>query len=89
MNILSYNPSHDGAIAYLKDAHLLISIEAEKNSNFRHSPISVHDLFDALGEIEEMPDVLCTGGWWPRDHYEYLHTVRMFSTGACRRATSS
>ena len=67
MNILSYNPSHDGAIAYLKDAHLLVSIEAEKNSNYRHSPISSHDVFDVLGELAEMPDVLCTGGWWPRE----------------------
>ena len=73
MNILSYNPGHDGAVAYLKDAHLLFSIEAEKNSNWRHSPISSRDVFDALGELDEIPDVICTGGWWPRDHYEYLH----------------
>ena len=63
MNILSYNPGHDGAIAYLKDGHLLFSIEAEKNSHYRYSPISSHDVFDVLGELEEIPDVLCTGGW--------------------------
>lgn len=73
MNILSYNPGHDGAIAYLQGAQLLVSIEAEKNSNWRHSPISSRDVFDALGELDEVPDVICTGGWWPRDHYEYLH----------------
>ncbi len=73
MNILSYNPGHDGAIAYLKDAHLVFSIEAEKNSNYRYSPISSHDVFHALGELDEIPDVICTSGWWPRDHYEYLH----------------
>ena len=73
MNILSYNPGHDGAIAYLKDAHLLFSIEAEKNSNCRYLPISSHDVFNVLGKLDEMPDVICTGGWWPRDHYEYLH----------------
>ena len=65
MNILSYNPGHDGAIAYLRGAHLVASIEAEKHSNYRYSPLSVHDLFDVLGELEEMPDVLCKGGWWP------------------------
>jgi len=64
MNILSYNPGHDGAIAYLRGAHLVASIEAEKHSNYRHSPLSVHDLFDVLGELDEMPDVLCKGGWW-------------------------
>lgn len=67
MNILSYNPGHDGAIAYLKDAHLLFSIEAEKNSNYRYSPISSHDVFNILGELDELPDVICTGGWWPRE----------------------
>ncbi|MDD5216843.1 MAG: carbamoyltransferase C-terminal domain-containing protein [Candidatus Omnitrophica bacterium] len=73
MNILSYNPGHDGTIAYLKDANLLFSIEAEKNSNYRYSPISSHDVFNVLGELDEIPDVICIGGWWPRDHYEYLH----------------
>ncbi|TXH36961.1 MAG: proline dehydrogenase [Rhodospirillaceae bacterium] len=45
----------------------MVSIEAEKNSNFRYSPIFPHDLFAALGEIEEFPDVLSIGGWWPGD----------------------
>jgi len=67
MNILSYNPGHDGAIAYLKDGQLLFSIEAEKNSNYRYSPISSHDVFRVLGELDEIPDVICTGGWWPRE----------------------
>ena len=72
MNILSYNPGHDGAIAYLKDAHLLVSIEAEKNSNYRYSPISSPDVFNVLGELDEIPDVICTGGWWPRDNEHLL-----------------
>lgn len=72
MKILSYNPGHDGAIAYLQDARLVVSIEAEKDSNYRYSPISSHDVFNVLGELDEIPDVICTGGWWPRDEYEYL-----------------
>lgn len=67
MKILAYNPSHDGAISYVKDGRLVVSIEAEKNSNYRYSPISNHDVFNALGEIDEIPDVICTGGWWPRE----------------------
>ena len=67
MNILSYKPDHDGTIAYLKDAHLLFSIEAEKNSNYRYSSVSIHDVFNVLGELDELPDVICTGGWWPRE----------------------
>jgi predicted NodU family carbamoyl transferase len=68
VNILSYNPSHDGAIAYRKDGHLVVSIEAEKNSNYRYSPVSSHDVFNVLGELDEIPDVICTGGWWPREN---------------------
>jgi predicted NodU family carbamoyl transferase len=67
VNILSFNPGHDGAIAYLRDGRLVFSIEAEKNSNYRYSPVSSHDVFNVLGEIEERPDVICTGGWWPRE----------------------
>ena len=67
MNILSCNPGHDGAIAYLNDANLVVSVEAEKNSNYRYSPISSYDVFNVLGELNEMPDVICTGGWWPRE----------------------
>jgi predicted NodU family carbamoyl transferase len=73
MNIISYNPGHDGSIVYFKDAHLQVSVEAEKKSNYRYSPISSHDVFNVLGELDEIPDVICTGGWWPRDDYEYLH----------------
>jgi hydroxymethyl cephem carbamoyltransferase len=69
VKILSYNPGHDGAIAYLQDAQLVLSIEAEKNSNYRYSPISSHDVFNVLGELDETPDVLCIGGWWPREKH--------------------
>ena len=79
MNILSYNPGHDGAIAYLKDGHLIFSIEAEKNSNYRYSPISCPDVFNSLGEIDEIPDVICKGGWWPKDNFEYLNRSKINS----------
>jgi predicted NodU family carbamoyl transferase len=65
MKILSFNPGHDGAFAYLEDGHLIASIEAEKDSHYRHSPLSILDVFSILGELKEIPDVLCRGGWWP------------------------
>jgi len=75
MKILSYNPGHDGAIVYLKDGHLKFSIEAEKNSNYRYSPVSSNDVFSILGELDEIPDIICSGGWWPREeHLLGLHT---------------
>jgi len=67
VKILSYNPSHDGAIAYLQDGQLVLSVEAEKNSNYRYSPLSSNDVFAILGEVDEPPDAICTGGWWPRE----------------------
>lgn len=73
MKILSFNPGHDGAIVDITEGHLKFSIEAEKDSNYRYSPISGPDLLKAIGEIENAPDIICVGGWWPRDHHEFLH----------------
>lgn len=73
MNILSYNPGHDGAIALLSESRLVMSIEAEKDSNYRHSSVSIANVLATIGELVELPDVICMGGWWPRDHHEYRH----------------
>lgn len=70
MNIVSYNPGHDGAVAHLRDGHLVSSVEAEKDSNYRYTPIGSRDLLDALGRVEEVPDVVGVGGWWPREARE-------------------
>lgn len=67
MRILSYNPGHDGAFAYLEDSRLVFSIEAEKGSRFRHSSLLVPDAFAALAQLPAAPDVLCKGGWWSGD----------------------
>ena len=67
VNILSYNPGHDGTVAHLRDGRLVSSIEAEKDSNYRYTPIAGRDLIDAFGRLEQMPDVVSTGGWWPRE----------------------
>jgi predicted NodU family carbamoyl transferase len=70
MKILSFNPGHDGAFAYLEDGHLIVSIEAEKDSRYRHSPASIPDVFSILGKLKEVPDLLCRGGWWPGDTHQ-------------------
>lgn len=78
MNILSFNPGwHDGAIVNVKDANLVLSIEAEKNSNYRYSPTSSLGVFEALDELDEFPDVVCASGWWFRDHYQYLNGTNL------------
>lgn len=71
MKILSFNPGHDGAFAYLEDGQLISSIEAEKDSGYRHSPVSISDVFSILSELKKVPDVLCRGGWWPSDTHLY------------------
>jgi predicted NodU family carbamoyl transferase len=76
VRILSYNPGHDGAIALIQDGRLMFSVEAEKGSNYRYSAISIADVLDAVGELSDVPDVICMGGWWPLDHYEFLHGSR-------------
>ena len=73
MKILSYNPGHDGAVVDLVDGRLEMSIEADKNSDYRYSPISGPDVLSAIGELEDTPDGICMSGWWPRDHHEFLH----------------
>ncbi len=76
MRILSYNPGHDGAIALIENGRLSFSFEAEKNSNYRYSPISIADVLDAVNDMSDVPDVICMGGWWPLDHHEFLHGSR-------------
>lgn len=67
VDILSYNAGHDGAVAHLRDGHLVSSVEAEKDSNWRHTPLGTQDLLDAFSRLDQVPDVICTGGWWPRE----------------------
>lgn len=76
MRVLAYNPGHDGAVAFIEDGRLSFSIEAEKGSNYRYSAISVANVLDVIGELSDLPDVICMSGWWPRDHHEFLYGSR-------------
>lgn len=67
MDIVAYNPGHDGAVSHIRDGRLVSSLEAEKDSNYRYSPLSSRDILDAIGQLEQVPDALCAGGWWPRE----------------------
>lgn len=71
MDILSYNPGHDGAVCLIRDGQLIFSIEAEKDSGYRYSHLTVPDLIDATTALEKLPDVLCMSGWWPLDDHEH------------------
>jgi predicted NodU family carbamoyl transferase len=67
VDILSYNAGHDGAVAHLSDGLLVSSVEAEKDSNWRYTPLGTHDLIESFGRVDQVPDVICAGGWWPRE----------------------
>jgi hydroxymethyl cephem carbamoyltransferase len=71
MDILSYNPGHDGAVCLIRDRRLVFSIEAEKDSGYRYSHLTIPELLDATTNLDKVPQVLCMSGWWPLDHHEY------------------
>lgn len=64
MRILSCNPGHDGAIAYLVDGRLVRSTEVEKDSHPRYEPLAAQDVSAAFGELGDAPDIFCVGGFW-------------------------
>ena len=67
MKIVGYNPGHDGAFVELQDGRLVASVEAEKDSNYRYTPLGSRELVDAFARLDGPPDVLAVGGWWPRE----------------------
>lgn len=85
MKILSYNPGHDGTFAYLEDGRLVFSVEAEKGSRYRHSSLTVPDVFDALAELKDVPDVICRGGWWPGDSTQSQRTAAGYFGSDCNQ----
>lgn len=63
MRILSMKPGHDGSIALVEDGRLVYSLEAEKNSFPRYSPITPSVLSEAASMCAGPPDVVAIGGW--------------------------
>ena len=71
VRILAYNPGHDGAIAFIEDGRLILSIESEKDSNYRYTPVSIPQVFESIDGFEPRPNVVCAGGWWQGGRQEY------------------
>ena len=63
MNILGWNPGHDGAIALLSDGTLEFSLEAEKNGLSRHAQLDSYTVLRALGRCSQPLDALAISGW--------------------------
>lgn len=64
MRIVAMNPGHDSSVVYIDGGRLVSSIEAEHDSNPRHSGPSVDNIAKFINCLEEPPEVLALGGWW-------------------------
>jgi hydroxymethyl cephem carbamoyltransferase len=63
MLVMALKPGHDGSIAVVRDRRLIVSLEAEKDSNSRYSRISPTTFLDLAQQLDEPPDVVALGGW--------------------------
>ena len=63
MKILSLKPGHDGSVALIDNEKLLLSFEAEKNSYPRYESLSAEVILDAMGYVDDIPDVFAISGW--------------------------
>jgi hydroxymethyl cephem carbamoyltransferase len=59
---MGINPGHDGAICAIEDRKLLFYLESEKDSFQRHAKISPMTIFDAMEQLDTIPDVIAFGG---------------------------
>ncbi|MFC6091788.1 carbamoyltransferase C-terminal domain-containing protein [Saccharothrix lopnurensis] len=63
MLVVAVKPGHDGAIAAIGDRELLFSLESEKDSRPRYSPLLPTTVLDIAEHLGEIPDVVALGGW--------------------------
>jgi hydroxymethyl cephem carbamoyltransferase len=63
MLIVGIKPGHDGTLAAIQDGELLVSLEAEKDSFRRYSPVTPATLLEFAQHINALPDVVAFGGW--------------------------
>lgn len=76
MIVVALKPGHDGGIAAVNDRRLLYSLESEKDSRPRYSPLHAATVLDIAERLGQLPDVVALGGW------SDLHPTRIAYTGA-------
>lgn len=60
MDILGYKSGgHDGTVCYLQDGRLVFSIEAEKDSGYRHALFTTEQLWEIIDRWRCEPHMLC------------------------------
>ncbi|AEW98053.1 MULTISPECIES: 3'-hydroxymethylcephem-O-carbamoyltransferase [Streptomycetaceae] len=63
MLVVAFKPGHDGAVAAIGDRTLLYSLESEKDSRPRYTPLLPATLLDIAERLDAVPDVVALGGW--------------------------
>lgn len=66
MDILSFKPGHDGAVALISNATLMFSLEAEKDSFPRYAESHPKLFLDIMAYMDKIPDVIAISGWFKR-----------------------
>jgi hydroxymethyl cephem carbamoyltransferase len=61
--VLAIKPGHDGAVAVLEDSKLLFSLEGEKDTFGRYSPVTPTKLVEIAELLPRSPDVVALSGW--------------------------
>lgn len=61
--IVAFKPGHDGGMAAIRDGHLLYSLEPEKDSCHRYSPLTPATVLQIAEHLDALPDVVAVGGW--------------------------
>lgn len=64
MNIVGMHGYHDASVCLLRDGHLALCIEAEKDSHARFASFSDKRAQDVLENINCVPDAIAVGGWY-------------------------
>jgi predicted NodU family carbamoyl transferase len=64
MDILSFKPGHDGAVALISDETLIFSLEAEKDSFQRYSECHPTLFLSILERLDKVPEVIAMSGWF-------------------------
>lgn len=67
MLIVAFKPGHDGTMAAIRDGRLLYSLESEKGSYWRYSPLTPVTVLQMAEHLDSLPDVVALGGWYAGD----------------------
>ncbi|OKI04827.1 3-hydroxymethylcephem carbamoyltransferase [Streptomyces sp. CB02923] len=63
MLVVALKPGHDGAVAAIDNRQLLYSLESEKDSRPRYTPLLPTTILDIAERLDALPDVVALGGW--------------------------